>query len=160
MELSRDFSDLLRAFSNAGADFLIVGAHAVGLYDRPRTTKDLDVWIRATPDNARRVWNALAEFGAPLHALTIADLTDEDTIFQIGVAPLRIDILTSVSGVTFDDAWRNRVIVERDGMPIPFIGVNELLKNKEATGRAQDLLDAARVRRRLEQGSDDDEADG
>jgi hypothetical protein len=149
MELSRDFSDLFRALSSAGADYLVVGAHALGVHDRPRTTKDLDVWIRATPENARRTWKALAVFGAPMDRLRVDDLIDEDTVFQIGVAPLRIDVLTSISGVTFDEAWPNRLEVERDGILVPFIGVEEFLINKDASGRDQDRVDAARVRRRL-----------
>ena len=153
MELYRDFSDLLRAFLSAGVEFLVVGAHALSVYDRARTTKDLDVWVRATEENARRAWQGLVSFGAPLDSLTLDDLTDEDTVFQIGVAPIRIDILTSITGVTFDEAWPNRIEVERDGLMIPFIGVEEFLKNKDATGRDQDRVDAARVRNRLERGS-------
>lgn len=149
MELNRDFSDLLRAFSAAGVEYLVVGAHALSVHDRARATKDLDVWIRPTRENATKAWNALAAFGAPLDALTVEDLTDEDTVFQIGVAPLRIDILTAVSGVTFDEAWPNRVYAERDGIATPFIGVREFLRNKDASGRPQDRVDAARVRRRL-----------
>ena len=149
MELSRDFNDLLRALSSGGVEYLVVGAHALGVHDRPRTTKDLDVWIRPTPENAKRTWQALAAFGAPMDRLRVEDLSEEDTIFQIGVAPLRIDILTSISGVTFDTAWPNRIEVERDGIPVPFIGVEDFLTNKDASGREQDLVDAASVRRRL-----------
>lgn len=148
MELNSDFSDLLRAFLDARVEFLVVGAHALSVHDRPRATKDLDVWVRPTVDNAERVWQALAVFGAPLEKLTANDLADEDTVFQIGVAPLRIDILSSITGVTFDDAWNRRIEVERDGRMIPFIGVDDFIRNKEATGRAQDRVDAARVRRR------------
>lgn len=149
LELSRDFSDLLRAFSSAGVEFLVVGAHALGVHGRPRTTKDLDVWIRTTRENAQRVWRGLALFGAPLDHLTIEHLLDEETIFQIGVAPLRIDVFTSISGLTFDEAWPNRVEVERDGILVPFIGIEDFLKNKDAAGRDQDRVDAANIRRRL-----------
>ncbi len=149
MELSRDFSDLLRAFLSAGVEFLIVGAHAVSVHDRPRATKDLDVWIRPSRENAERTRRALAAFGAPLDSLTIEDLVDEDTVFQMGIAPIRIDILTAITGVEFDEAWANRVEVERDGMIVPVIGARELVRNKEATGRDQDRVDAARVRKRL-----------
>jgi len=149
MELNPDFSDLLRAFSDGGVEFLVVGAHALSVHDRARATKDLDVWIRPTPENAARAWRALAAFGAPLDSLAVEDLTNEDIVFQIGVAPVRIDILTSITGVAFDEAWPKRVEVERDGELIPIIGVEEFLKNKDATDRDQDRVDAARVRRRL-----------
>jgi len=149
MELNSDFSDLLRAFLSAGVEFLVVGAHALSVHDRARATKDLDVWIRPTPENARRTWRALASFGAPLDSLTVEDLIDEDTVFQIGVAPVRIDVLTSITGVTFDEAWPNRIEVERDGMIVPVIGAQEFLRNKDATGRDQDRVDATRVRKRL-----------
>ncbi len=149
MELHPDFSDLLRAFLDAKVEFLVVGAHALSVHDRARTTKDLDVWIRRNAENAQRTWNALAVFGAPLAELTIEDLTTEDVVFQIGVAPVRIDILTSISGVSFDEAWPNKIEVARDGLRVPFIGVEEFLRNKDASGRDQDRVDAARVRSRL-----------
>lgn len=152
MQLNSDFSDLLRALLSDGVEFLVVGAHALSVHDRARATKDLDIWIRTSDDNARRVWSALSSFGAPLDRLTLADLTDEETVFQIGVAPIRIDLLTSISGVTFDEAWPARVEVERNGIMIPFIGVEAFLRNKDASGRDQDRLDAARVRRRLARG--------
>jgi len=128
---------------------LVVGAHALAVHDRPRNTKDLDLWIHATRDNAGRVWRALSAFGAPLDRLTIDDLSEDDVVFQVGVAPVRIDILTSISGVDFDEAWPGRVEIERDGFTVPVIGAEAFVKNKEATGRDQDLIDAARVRRRL-----------
>lgn len=128
---------------------MVVGAHALAVHDRPRNTKDLDLWIHATPDNASRVWRALSAFGAPLDRLTIEDLSEDDVVFQVGVAPVRIDILTSISGVDFNEAWPARVEIERDGLTVPVIGAEAFVKNKEATGRDQDLIDAARVRRRL-----------
>ena len=147
--MNRDFSDLLRAFSNAGVEYLVVGAHALGVHDRARATKDLDVWIRPTAENARRVWQALATFGAPLSALRVEDLEDETTVLQIGVAPIRIDVITSIENVSFDEAWPNRVEVDREGVNVWIIGLKELIRNKEAVGRPQDLVDAARLRKRL-----------
>ena len=128
---------------------MIVGAHALAVHDRPRNTKDLDLWIRSTPTNARRVWRALQAFGAPLDRLTVDDLCNDDVVFQIGVAPVRIDILTSITGVEFDEAWSARIEVERDGLSVSVIGAEMFVKNKEASGRDQDVIDAARVRRRL-----------
>jgi hypothetical protein len=144
-----DFSDVLRTLLSAGAELLVVGARALRVHDRARATKDLDVWICPTGDDARRVRNALGSFATLLDRLTIDDLVDEDTVFQIGVPPVRTELLTSISGVTFGEAWPARVEVERDGLMNPFIGVDALLRNKDASGRDQDRVDAARVRRRL-----------
>jgi len=148
MDSYRDFDDLLRCFIDANVDFLVVGAHALAIYDRPRATKDLDVWIRPTAENAERVWHGLTMFGAPLDRVTRGDFTSDNTVFQIGVAPIRIDILTSITGVTFDEAWPHRVLVTRAGISVPHIGIEEYLRNKDAAGRDQDRIDAAAVRAR------------
>jgi hypothetical protein len=149
MESNRDFNDLLRAFIDGNVEFLVVGAHALAVHDWPRATKHLDVWIDPTHENAQRTWDTLGIFGAPLDRLTVADLMGDDTVFHIGVAPIRFDIRTSISGVRFSEAWPNRAIVERDGMRVPHIGVHDYLRNKDAAGRDQDRVDAAAVRRRL-----------
>ena len=98
--MNRDFAEMLAALSAAGADFMVIGAHAVAVYARPRATGDLDIWIRPTAENAERVWTALVAFGAPLHQVTRADLATDDLVFQIGVVPNRIDLRTSIGGVT------------------------------------------------------------
>ena len=103
--MNRDFVEMLAALSAAGADFLVVGAYALAAHGRPRATGDLDLLVRATPANARRVWAALQTFGAPLDDLTLDDLTSSDLVYQIGVAPTRIDLLTGLTGVGFDEAW-------------------------------------------------------
>ena len=100
--MNRDFVEMLSALSDAGAEYLLVGAHALAAHGRPRATGDLDLWVRATPQNARRVWSALLEFGAPLDGITVEDLSTPDVVFQIGLPPSRIDLLTSISGVEFD----------------------------------------------------------
>src|SRR6185369_14866762 len=100
---------MLSALSGAGADFLVVGAHALAVHGHPRATGDLDIWVRATPENAQRVWGALASFGVPLADLVIADLSAPGIVFQMGLPPSRIDILTDITGVTFEDAWPRRV---------------------------------------------------
>lgn len=128
----------------------MVGAHALAVHDRPRNTKDLDLWIRPSPANAGRVWRALQAFGAPLDRLTIEDLCLDDVVFQIGVAPVRIDILTSITGVEFEEAWQTRIEIERDGLMVAVIGAEMFVRNKEAAGRDQDVIDAARVRKRLD----------
>lgn len=107
--MSPDFKELLLAFNAHNAEYLVVGAHALAAYGHVRATKDLDVWVPPRQDNAARVLEALADFGAPLTDLTIDDLSKPGTIFQIGVPPLRIDIITKIDGVEFADAWRDRV---------------------------------------------------
>ena len=114
---------------------MVIGAHAVAVYARPRATGDLDLWIRPTPENAERVWAALLTFSAPLHELTREDLTSDDLVFQIGVAPNRIDILTTIGGVNFDDAWPRRSSVELWGLTVPVIGREDLVRSKRAAGR-------------------------
>ena len=132
---------MLAALSAAGADFLVVGAHALAAHGVPRATGDLDLWVRPTPENAEKVWEALEEFGAPLHDLSLEDLSRPDVVFQIGVVPRRIDLLTSITAVSFDEAWTNRVQVEIEGVDVPVLGRAELLRNKRAVGRTRDLAD-------------------
>lgn len=138
-----DFRDLLAELVKANARFLIVGAHALSVHGIPRATADLDVWIDRSPENARRVWAALAAFGAPLDALGIemSDLTRSDVVAQFGLPPYRIDILTGVSGVTFDEAWPERVDDRFDGVPVHYLGRAALIRNKRASGRTRDLAD-------------------
>jgi hypothetical protein len=139
--MNSDFLDLLRAFIAADARFLIVGAHALAVHGRPRATGDLDVWIDATIENARRVIDALRVFGAPLAGLTETDLASPTVVFQIGLPPRRIDILTTLTGVAFGEAWPDRVVHEVEGVRLPFIGRRAFVANKRATGRARDLAD-------------------
>jgi hypothetical protein len=141
--VNRDFRDLLTELVRADARFLVVGAHALSVHGVPRATVDLDVWIDASPENAARVWKALASFGAPLASLKIreSDLTRPDTVAQFGLPPWRIDILTGVSGVTFDEAWPGRVEAPFDGVSVPFIGRAEYIRNKRSSGRLKDLAD-------------------
>jgi hypothetical protein len=122
-----------------------VGAHALAAHGVPRMTGDLDVLIEPTPTNARRVWKALIEFGAPLDSLRIreSDLTLPDRVVQLGVAPWRIDIMTGISGVSFLEAWDGRLTDEMLGVPIAFIGRDALIRNKRATGRKKDLEDVS-----------------
>jgi hypothetical protein len=140
--MNRDFVEMLQELSAAGADFLVVGAHALAAHDRPRATGDLDIWVRASPENAQRVWNALIQFGAPLVDLTLDDLSSPGITFQMGQPPKRIDILTGVSGLTFDEAWPNRIEVEHQGLRYGVIGKADLIRNKRAAARPKDLVDA------------------
>ena len=134
---------MLSALLRAGARFLVVGAHAMAAHGVPRATGDLDVWVDPAPDNAKRVWQALLEFGAPVAALPVSkrDLEIPGQVVQMGVPPQRIDILTGVTGVDFESAWMGRIVHRVDALDLPFIGREALLRNKRATGRAKDLAD-------------------
>ena len=139
--LTPDFFDMLRALSAANAEFLLVGAHARAVHGTPRATGDLDIWVRRDATNAERVYRALADFGATLTELTVDDLLEPDMVFQIGVSPNRIDLLTDVSGVSFEDAWPRRETIALEGLAIPVIGRGDFIANKRATGRLRDLAD-------------------
>ena len=143
--MNPDFAEMLAALSEAEAEFMVIGAHAVAVYARPRATGDLDLWIRPTRDNAERVWKALVAFGAPLDELTVEDLTSDGVVFQIGLAPNRIDILTSIAGVAFAEAWPRRSTVELWGQPVPVVGRDDLVRNKRALGRPRDIADVAEL---------------
>ena len=143
--LNEDFQDLLQALLDEKVAFLIVGAYALAIHGVPRATGDLDIWIKPAPDNAKRVWSALQSFGAPIKALdiSVSDLATLGMVVQIGLPPRRIDLLTDISGVTFEKAWQDRVLHEIEGLTIPFIGREVLLQNKKASGRPKDLVDVA-----------------
>lgn len=145
MSLSSDFRDILSELNAAEARYLIVGAYAVAWYAEPRFTKDLDVWVDPAPDNAARVWSALARFGAPLGRLSAAELSEPGVIVQIGVAPSRIDVITTLDGVTFAVAWAARREGRFGGVTAFFIGPDELEHNKRTVGRLQDLEDVRRL---------------
>ena len=139
--MERDFVEMLSALDAAGAEFLVVGAHALAAHGVPRATGDLDIWVRGTPENAARVLAALRDFGAPLFDLSPEDLVRPETVFQIGVVPVRVDLLTSISGVDFEEAWAGRICATVDGVTFGVLGLEELIRNKRATGRPKDLLD-------------------
>jgi len=145
--LARDFVDLLRAFIDHEVRFLLVGAYALAVHGRPRATGDLDVWIDATPENARRAMNALRAFGAPLTELRESDLSIPGVVFQISVEPLRIHTLTSISGVAFAEAWPARVVAPFEAIEVPAIGREHFLAIKRATARPQDLVDLRTLER-------------
>ena len=148
--MNPDFLDLLAALVRAEARFLVVGAHAMAAHGVPRATGDLDVWVQANPENAARVWDALIEFGPPVRALGLskADLTAPGVVFQMGEPPVRIDLLTSITGVDFDHAWSARSMHRVGTLDVPFLGRTALLDNKRATARAKDLADVEILERR------------
>ncbi len=147
--MNEDFLDLLSALCAAEARFMVVGAYAVGVHGRPRATKDLDVWVEASDDNAARVMQALREFGAPLGDLVEGDLRAPGAGFKMGEPPRRIDVLTQIEGVRFEDAWPRHVEASFGTIRCPVIGLEDLLANKTAAGRPQDVADVAALKRLL-----------
>ncbi len=141
MAVNPDFRDLFAALNAGDARYLLVGGYAVAFHAEPRFTKDLDVWVEPSPANAARVHDALQAFGAPLQELTQGDLARAGLVFQIGVPPNRIDIVTAIDGVEFAEAWSGRAEATYGDQAVPVIGRNELIRNKRASGRPQDLLD-------------------
>jgi hypothetical protein len=146
MSVNPDFRDLFAALNDVSAEFLIVGGYALAVHGAPRFTKDLDIWIKANPDNAQKVWQALDIFGAPFGDLNIQDLSTPGIVFQMGLPPNRIDIITAIDGVEFQVAWEHKVPSAYGDQPVMVIGIEELIRNKEATGRPQDALDAQTLR--------------
>lgn len=140
--LNPDYRDMLCMLNDEGVEYLVVGAHALAAHGYPRATGDIDLWVRCSVENAERVWRALCRFGAPLQDLTATDLATPDVVFQVGIVPRRIDILTSISAVTFEDAWPRRKSILVDEIPISVIGRDDLLRNKWHTGRTKDRADA------------------
>lgn len=145
--MNDDFRDLLLGFADAGVDFLVVGAHAVGYHGLPRATQDLDIFVRPSRDNAELVYQALADFGAPLDSVGVTrqDFEAPGTVYQIGVPPRRIDILTEISGVTFDEAFEDHGSLDFDGRAIHYIGRDALIRNKKVSGRPKDIMDVQRL---------------
>lgn len=142
MAVNPDFKDLFKAFNDCHVEYLVVGAHAVMFYARPRFSKDLDVWVNPTPENAQRVWQALTTFGAPLQEVTLASFTNDELVYQVGIEPNRIDVMMGIQGVEFAAAWANREHSTYGGVSIPIISRQDLIRAKRAAGRPQDLLDA------------------
>jgi hypothetical protein len=137
-----DFKELLKIFNDYQVKYLVIGGYAVMHYTEPRYTKDLDIWIKADAENAAAIFQALQVFGAPLAGMTEDDFAHEGYFYQIGVPPVRVDILMSIKGVNFQAAWARRVGAEVAGVEVFFISKEDLILSKQATGRAQDLIDA------------------
>ena len=139
--MNDDFKDLLSIFNAHGVEYLVVGAFALAAHGRIRATGDIDIWVRPSTDNAPRVIKALVAFGAPLHDLTEADLMRAGLVFQIGVAPFRIDVLTGIDGVEFVEAWPSRIQTKFADQPVGVLSIEHMIRNKRVAGRAQDLAD-------------------
>ena len=147
MLTSPDFKELLKIFEKHKIRYLIVGGYAVMKYSEPRFTNDLDVFIATDQDNANSVYSALKEFGAPLENLSSNDFAHEGYFYQIGMPPLRVDIMMSIPGIEFDEAWKNREVVELDELKILFISRSDLIRVKEASGRPQDKIDIENLKK-------------
>ena len=143
--LNEDYRDMLQCLLKENVRFLLVGAYAVAVYGYPRATKDIDIFVRAGPENATSLMKALARFGAPLSDISESDFSQEGIVFRIGSSPRRIDILTRISGVEFERAYANRQTVSVEGMDIPVISLEDLIANKRASGRTQDLADLEKL---------------
>lgn len=139
--MNQDFLDLLRAFIDRDVRFLIVGAYALAVHGRPRATGDLDVWVDATPENAAKIMLALEQFGVPISQVRPEDFSRPGIVFQMGLPPVRIDVLTELSGLTFSEAWSTRTQAAFGPFTVDVIGREAFIKNKRATGRARDLGD-------------------
>jgi hypothetical protein len=146
MKLNRDFQELLELFGRHDVRYLVVGGWALAAHGHPRYTKDLDVWVWMNPANASAVLDALVDFGFGELGLTAEDFVIPDSVIQLGFPPNRVDLLTSPTGVTFEDCWLDRLEIQIDGVAVPFIGLDGLRQNKAASGRPQDLVDLENLR--------------
>ena len=143
--LNPDYRDMLSAFENAGVRYLLVGAYALAAHGHPRATGDMDLWVGRAPNNTGRLMRALETFGAPVSKLDATDFQQPDVVVQIGVAPRRIDILTSIEGVAFEEAWERHMEVTVEGIVVPVLSQDHFIQNKKALGRTQDLADIERL---------------
>ena len=140
--LNQDYKEMLSTLLEEDVKFLLVGAYALAAHGYPRATGDIDIFVQPNETNAEKVYKALVKFGVPIQDITIEDFSTPGTIFQIGVAPRRIDIINSIDGVSFEDAYKNKVIVKIESLDIPVLSKDDIIKNKNSTGRAKDKLDA------------------
>lgn len=147
--LNEDYKEMLQLLLEEQVDFIIVGAYALGTHGYPRATGDIDIWVKPNNLNSRKLYKALARFGAPLDQIQADDFSSEEIIFQIGVIPRRIDIITKIDGVTYEEADEDKIIVEIEGLKIPIISLEKLIKNKIAAGREKDKLDIKILMKKL-----------
>lgn len=148
MDISSDYKNLFKILNRYKVRYLVIGAYAVVFYTEPRFTKDLDLWAGNDGENAERLYRGLTEFGAPLKGLRASDFTDKNMVYQIGVAPIRIDIIMGIPGLEFDHAWKNRKKTEYGGTAVNMLGIKELICSKRRAGREQDILDLKKLTRR------------
>jgi hypothetical protein len=145
--LNEDYKEILQSLLNNKAKFLVVGAYAMGAYGYPRATGDFDIWVEASAENSKNIYKSISEFGASLSDITEETFTEKGIIFQIGVAPRRIDIITHIDGVIFEEAYKTKEFIEIENLRVPFLSKENLIKNKESTNREKDRLDADYLKR-------------
>ena len=148
MKLQKDLKEFIALLNSQKIDFVVVGAHAVAFHGFPRFTGDLDLFVRPAQENARKITQALVTFGFPVPKEFETTLIEPEKVIQLGRAPNRIDLLTSISAVTFDDAWQSSILTEVDGIPMRMLNLELLLKNKQASGRPKDLADIEEITRK------------
>ncbi len=146
--LNEDYKEMLQLLLEEQVDFMIIGAYALGVHGYPRATADIDIWVKPNDINSRKLYKALARFGAPLDKIKIDEFSMEGIIFQIGVIPRRIDIITKIDGVKYEEADEDKIIVKIEGLKIPVISLDKLIKNKMSTGREKDELDIKTLRKK------------
>jgi len=139
--LNEDYKDILQLLLKEKVKFLVVGAYALGVHGYPRATGDIDIWVEATNKNAKKIFEVLVKFGSPVKEVSEETFSIKGIVFQIGLAPRRIDLITEIDGVSFDEAYKNKKIINIQNLKIPFLSLQDLIRNKKATGRPKDLLD-------------------
>lgn len=147
MELANDFIEFIELLNNHKVEYMIVGGYAVMAHGQPRYTEDFDIWIKPSDVNAEKMMVVLKEFGFVLKGLSKEDFEVEDMVVQLGYPPLRIDLMGSISGVTFDEAFPHKILRKIGQIEMNFIGLNELVRNKETTGRKKDIVDAEQLKK-------------
>lgn len=152
MKLSSDFRELLLKFNAETVEYILIGAYALAAHGMPRYTGDIDIFYRPEEENVKRVLQALYDFGFKSPELNIESLMEPDSVFYFGRPPFRIDLLNSISGVSFETAWRSAVPYVLDGIPLPVLSLEDLARNKKATGRLKDIADLELIEKRLASG--------
>lgn len=148
--LTKDSREFIESLISHGVEFLIVGGHALAYHGYPRYTGDIDFWVRCTPENAERLGQVLAQFGFSEIAALVEAFSKPGKMVQFGMPPNRIDILSALSGLTFEEAWKDRAHGQLDGVSAPFLGAKSLIRNKLASGRPKDIADVDELSKRLD----------
>jgi hypothetical protein len=146
--LNKDYKEILQLLLEEQVDFILVGAYALGAHGYPRATGDIDIWVKADEINSINIYKALERFGAPVDQITVNDFASEGIVFRIGVTPRRIDIITRIDGVSFDEADEDKIIVEVEDLKLPILSFDKLIQNKLSTGRERDELDVKLLQKR------------